>query len=236
MRLFVTAVCCLLAPVWTAAAQPLWAPGTQNWAGFYLGGHLGGAWGHSDWLDLGAGDLGSHRLDGIVGGGQLGYNFQTGPWVFGPQASISGSSISGRHLDAIFQFGPAPEYDRDSISMLGTLIGRAGYTAGPVLLYGQGGAAWARARYSLVGFFAPELEFAVADSTKWGWTAGAGAEYAFAPLWSAFLEYGYLDFGSDKAFLRCTAVPDCGPPGAGGVAISIRENLHMVKAGINFRF
>ncbi|HYU11710.1 MAG TPA: hypothetical protein VEK82_03985 [Stellaceae bacterium] len=104
------------------------------------------------------------------------------------------------------------------------------------MAYGQGGAAWARARYSLTGFFAPGLEFAVSDGEKWGWTAGAGLELGFAPGWSGFVEYDYLGFGSDLATLKCTAVADCGPPGKGAIGISIRENFHVVKTGLNFHF
>lgn len=238
MRFVATALCGLLAPVSALAAGPLLPAGAMDWdwSGFYIGGHFGGAWGNSDWFDLAAGNIGAHSPDGIFGGGQIGYNFQTGPWVFGPQASISGSGLSGQHLDAVFQFGPAPQYDRGSIDVFGTLTGRLGYAAGPLLLYASGGAAWAHARYSLSGFFAPGLEFADANSTKWGWTAGAGAEYAFAPRWSGFVEYGYLGLGSDVAILNCTAVPNCGPPGATAVGISIRENFHAIKTGINFRF
>ncbi len=226
----------LLAPLSALAADPVLPTRIADWTGLYLGAHLGGAWGDSDWFDLKAGDIGSHYPDGIVGGGQLGYNFQNGPWVWGPQASFSGSTLSGRHLDAVFQSGPAPEYDRDSIDFLGTLTGRVGYAVGPVLLYAQGGAAVAHARYSLVGFSSPGLEFAVGDSTKWGWTGGAGAQYTFAPRWSGFIEYDYLSFGSDVASLECTAVPNCGPAGAAAIGISIYEYFHIVKAGINLRF
>ena len=236
MRLLMIALGALLAPVTASAAGLVLPDGGADWTGFYIGGHFGGAWGSSDWFDLGAGNIGSHSPDGIVAGGQLGYNFQTGPWVWGPQASFSGSTLSGRHRDAVFQFGPAPEDDRSSIDFIGTLTGRVGYADGPLLLYGHGGAAWASARYSLIGFFAPGLEFAVGDSTKWGWTLGAGGEYAFAPGWSGFIEYGYIDFGADVASLKCGPIPNCGPPGATAVGISIRENFHVLKTGVNFRF
>ena len=221
-----------LLTVSAAAAEPL----LGNWGGLYLGGHLGGAWGDSDWFDLGAGNIGSQSPSGILGDAQLGYNFELGPWVIGPQASISGSSLGGSHPDAVFQFGPAAQSDRSRADLFGTLTGRLGYAWGPVLLYGQGGGTWAQTRYFLTGFFAPGLEFAVSDNTRWGWTAGAGVEFGFAPGWSGFLEYDYLGFGSDVATLKCTAVADCGPPGKGAIDISIRENLHVLKTGVNFHF
>ena len=61
-------------------------------------------------------------------------------------------------------------------------------------------------------------------------------EFGFAPGWSGFLEYDYLGFGSDAATLKCIAVADCGPPGKGAIDISIRENLHVLKTGVNFHF
>jgi hypothetical protein len=41
---------------------------------------------------------------------------------------------------------------------------------------------------------------------------------------------------SDVASLKCTAVADCGPPGKGAIGISIRENFHVLKIGVNFHF
>lgn len=206
-----------------------------NWAGFHVGAHFGGGWGHSSWFDHGAGDIGAHDAGGVLGGGQAGYDFQSGRLVFGPQVELSGAGLGGDHPDAVFQ-GPALQTDHADIDRLGTITGRLGYAADPWLFYGRAGAAWAHERYSFQGFFAPGLEFAAHTTTKWGWTAGAGFEYAFAPRWSGFLEYDYLDFGADSAQVGCTAVPDCGPPGAGAIGVSIRENFHIVKTGINFRF
>jgi outer membrane immunogenic protein len=134
-----------------ASAEPL----IGNWGGLYLGGHLGGAWGDSDWFDLGAGNIGSQSPSGILGGAQLGYNFQLGPWVVGPQASISGSSLGGSHPDAIFQFGPAAQSDRSRTDLFGTLTGRLGYAWGPLLLYGQGSISRSATTLDGVGRAAP---------------------------------------------------------------------------------
>src|SRR5579883_197194 len=172
-----------------------------NWAGFHVGAHFGGGSGRSSWFDHGAGDIGAHDAGGVLGGGQAGYDFQSGRLVFGPQVELSGASLGGDHPDAVFQ-GPALQTDHADIDRLGTITGRLGYAADPWLFYGRAGAAWAHERYSFQGFFAPGLEFAAHTTTKWGWTA----------------------------------VPGCGPPGAGAIGVSIRENFHIVKTGINFRF
>src|SRR5436190_15022223 len=88
----------VLAPVGALPAAP--AP-AGDWNGLYVGGHFGGAWGRSEWFDLGAGNIGSHDASGIIGGGQTGYNFQSGPWVLGAQASLSGADLGGSHIDTV---------------------------------------------------------------------------------------------------------------------------------------
>src|SRR3981081_4050310 len=99
-----------------ASAEPV----IGNWGGASIGGPLGGGGGDSDWFDLGAGNIGWQSPSGILGGAQLGYNFQLGPWVVGPQASISGSSLGGSHPDAIFQFGPAAQFQPSPANPFGT--------------------------------------------------------------------------------------------------------------------
>jgi outer membrane immunogenic protein len=231
MRTLCAICAALLMPAAALAAE---AP-PVDWSGFYVGLHLGGATGDSQWTDLVAGPIGGHNPSGFVGGGQLGYNFQNGPWVFGPEISLSGSTVDGRHRDQQFQ-GPAPQDDVSSVDFFGAATGRLGYSWGPLLAYGKAGLGWAHTTYSLNGYFSPGLEFAVGDDTRLGPTAGAGLAYAIAPNWSAFIEYDYLHLGDANETLQCTAVPDCGPPGAGNVKIRIGENYSFIKTGINLRF
>lgn len=231
MRSLCVACCALLAPVASAAAE---APAV-DWSGFYAGLHLGGAAGHSEWTDLVAGPIGGHNPGGFIGGGQAGYNFQNGPWVFGPEISLSGSAVDGSHRDLQFQ-GPAPQDDKSSTDLFGAATGRLGYGWGPLLAYGKAGIGWAHTTYSLNGYYSPGLQFALGDDTRIGPTVGAGLAYALSPGWSAFVEYDYLHLGSADETLQCTAIPDCGPPGAGKVGIRIDDNYNFVRAGLNLRF
>src|SRR5262249_49788539 len=86
----------LRAPV-TKAPPPVTM--VYNWTGFYCGGHVGGAWGDKDWVAVGVGPLGSHNVDGFIGGGQVGYNYQVGRWVFGVEADFSWADVNGSHVD-----------------------------------------------------------------------------------------------------------------------------------------
>ena len=67
-----------------------------NWSGFYIGAHGGGGWGEKCFADTGLSD-GCHDTDGWLGGGQVGFNVQSGQFVFGVEFSGSWADISGSH-------------------------------------------------------------------------------------------------------------------------------------------
>src|SRR5215475_13128081 len=99
-----------------------------NWTGLYVGAHVGGGW-----ADLGVGSTGS----GVIGGGQVGYNYQINQLVFGVEAEVSAASIKNNLLT----FGPlSASFNWNSLT---TLSSRFGYAFDNWLLYGKAGAAWA---------------------------------------------------------------------------------------------
>ena len=149
--------------------QPLNA---YSWAGPYLGGNFGYAWGSVDnaWA----------KPSGFIGGLQAGYNWQRGPWVFGVEGDIQGSSADDTF--AAWKF---------SNPWFGTVRGRVGYAFGNVLVYGTLGLA--------VGGGRVELGGASESRTHTGWTAGAGMEVALTNAWSARVEYLYVDL-SDRPY------------------------------------
>jgi outer membrane immunogenic protein len=68
-----------------------------------------------------------------------------------------------------------------------------------------------------------------------------GVEYAFLPNWSAKLEYDYIDYGTrsfntsiatNAGFVATGMAPLSGVQ----VPVSITENEHLIKAGVNYRF
>jgi outer membrane immunogenic protein len=152
---------------------PMLAPAViYNWTGFYIGGHVGGAFRGNDNNVLSPGGN-----DGrVMGGGQIGYDYQFSPsWVFGIEANYSfldtGSNFANRGL--------------------GSVTGRLGYTWGsPALLYVKGGYAWADSRFTN-GFSG--------NGGRDGYTVGGGLEYMFTQNWSGKIEYQYYDFGNVNA-------------------------------------
>ena len=67
----------------------------------------------------------------------------------------------------------------------GTVRGRAGYALSNILFYGTAGLAFGELRGETFGLSE--------SHTTAGWTAGVGAEFGFAPNWSAKIEYLYVD-------------------------------------------
>jgi outer membrane immunogenic protein len=184
MSKFVLRALMLIATAWTMSAQAAdmnygaRAPYTVNqplnaysWAGPYIGGNLGYAWGSVD--------NNPTKPSGFAGGVQAGYNFQTGPWVFGVEGDIQGSGAE--QTFAPWKF---------SNPWFGTLRGRAGYALNNVLFYGTGGLAFGELRATTFGLSE--------SHTKAGWTLGVGAEMGFAPNWSAKVEYLYVDLSNSN--------------------------------------
>jgi opacity protein-like surface antigen len=207
------------------------------WTGFYAGMHLGSGWANETWQG-GIGSLGASSFNpftgvgsgnGAVGGGQVGWNFQTGPWVFGVEASFGLADIN-----LMAGCGRAQFLCTNHIDALGTLTGRAGFAFDQFLIYAKGGAAAERVRSEVAPYPGGGANpiFGLMDrfngtSTQWGWTAGAGLEFAFNPAFSAFAEYDYFDFGT-----RVLPLVDQHGNQAG---LSTRETAHLVKLGLNYR-
>lgn len=180
---------------------------TFNWTGFYIGAHVGYGWGNSDWdVDL------SVKNDGVVGGGQIGYNWQVAPnWVLGLEADMSGSGMKGSSscVSGIVTCS-------NDIAWLATVTGRAGYSFDRALVYAKGGLAVMDQDLTISG---PGSSATESSGTRTGWTVGGGIEYAFAPAWSAKVEYNYMDFGSKNV---------------GG--LDVDQTVNAVKVGVNYRF
>lgn len=200
------------------------APVIYNWTGFYVGAHLGYAWGDKDWWDpTFLGVAASHNVDGFIGGVQAGYNWQAGQWVFGIEGDISWADMNGNAL-----CGPALAFTCNSdVNWLATLTGRVGYTWDRMLLYVKGGVAWADDSYTFAtgaGVFGASS----GDGSRSGWTLGVGLEYAFWNNWSTKIEYNYMDFGTDRVTFFNGAANIANP--------DVDQTVHAIKLGVNYRF
>src|SRR5262249_2563733 len=91
----VVVICTIVVTQIASAQQPLRSP--VYWTGFYAGGNLGYSWGRSSSTLLFADNTGtlaaggpSFDLNGLIGGGQVGYNWRAGIWVFGLETDFQG--------------------------------------------------------------------------------------------------------------------------------------------------
>lgn len=202
-------------------------PPVVSWTGCFIGAHVGGGWARKDYTDPLAvfpdTILGSHTADGVIGGGQIGCDYQVGSWVFGAEGSVSATNMSATHL-------ALGDFYTTNIPWLATLTGRIGYTVTPnLLIYGRGGVAWVRDNETKVDLVTGLLE-GTANVTRSGWTVGVGGEYLIAPNWSVFAEYNYMDFGTRRITYITPEVPPAFFP------LDIRQQVQTVKVGVNFRF
>jgi outer membrane immunogenic protein len=198
-----------------AKAPPAYVAPTpvSNWTGFYLGGHVGGAWAGESFTDNG------RFMAGVQGGADL----QFAPnWVAGVEANYS---WLGNRTDS-YGFPGAGVVTRDN-NGIGSVTGRLGFTwGGPLLLYAKGGFAFKDSNDVGVFVGGAAVPFALDSTRSTGYTVGGGLEYMFAPNWSAKAEYQYYDFGR-KTFTLA-------PVGLAGT--SFRDDDHTVKVGLNYRF
>jgi outer membrane immunogenic protein len=192
-----------------------------NWAGIYLGLNGGYGLGSSQWTIGGAGtDV--FNTSGPLFGGTVGFNYPVSAVLFGVEGDLDWSGLSGSVGNCAFNSGGAVASCQTKSSLLGTARARVGYALDRTLVYVTGGAAFAPVQSGLN----PPSSFDT--STKFGWAAGAGIEYAFFGNWSAKAEYLYIDLASAS----CSTVANCGT--ATGSSVAFTENV--VRGGLNYRF
>ena len=165
-----------------------------NWNGLYAGWFSGKMWGQEEWRYTNIGSTVHPDFAGYIYGGQVGYNIQSGRWVYGVEADLGGSNASGgKSCPNGFFFTCEAEMD-----WLGSVTGRLGYTWERALFYVKGGLAVGEVTAEgspNLGPFAPVLGTST-SKTLTGWTVGAGMEFALTDKWSAKAEYTYFDLGS----------------------------------------
>src|SRR3977135_2573166 len=189
-----------------ASDMPVKAPHIQSvfdWTGFYIGAHAGYSRGSSNAvLSDPAPHATSISFGGMIGGVQAGYNYRLPSGILlGVEADITFPNYltSNSVVSSLATARSAPTEQWDYV---GTARGRVGYATGPLLAYATGGLSFAGERFLNTPAIGNDEKIL---HTRLGWTAGGGVEYAFAPHWSARLEYLYTQFGrADITFPSAT--------------------------------
>lgn len=231
-------------PARTYTKAPIAVP-MYNWSGFYAGVHAGYGWGNNDSLNINgttpfpAGAVTSTDVDGVLAGGQVGYNYQFAPsWLVGVEADGSWTNIKGQNSALSTVAANRFQTTNLELNWLAMVTGRLGYVAGPALLYVKGGAAFGGVKGGGVTVNPLTGNSLVSTSagseTRTGWTVGGGVEWNFASNWSTKVEYNYVDFGTDSVSRNVAYFG-----GATGPATLFRDattHFHLVKVGLNYRF
>jgi outer membrane immunogenic protein len=213
-----------------------------NWTGFYIGAHGGYGGGMKDWRRQEF----VFEAHGALAGGQVGVNQQIGNWVIGIEVDAAWTDIDGGQTSR--SGGPSFTSLRiasasSHVDWLVTATGRIGFAADRWLVYVKGGAAWAHESHTFdvnVNVFTAPGPGIIAqsrrgDDDRFGAVLGFGAEYGFAPNWSAKIEYNYILFGlKDVTMAGTLNTFGAVTPLVGN--FPIEQSLHLVKAGINYRF
>jgi len=213
-------------------------PFAYDWSGFYAGGHLGVAWGSSNWS--GPGITGSTNLfqpidsfneaGSFFEGLQAGYNYMLpNRVVIGAEVDASFPSfqnLAGISIGGISNFtsptlGPV-SYSATVLSS-GTVRGRIGYAPGNWLFYATGGFAWTYDQLTLT-----QLASGTTDMPflwRLGWAAGAGVDVPILPHWTARLEYLFTDYGTGSVLFANA-----------GQRFNSDFSLQELRFGLNYQF
>jgi outer membrane immunogenic protein len=260
----------LPAPVYTKA--PVYVDPGYNWTGFYLGGNLGYSWGRSSDTSTftnGAGTLlstsvGGSNLDGVVGGGQAGYNWQMQSWVWGLEGDIQGTGERGSR-DISCATGvctpstvttttrTAPGFFAAAPPTITTTTITPGLAIPATLTQKIDWFGTVRARGGVlvtprVLFYATGgLAYGQVNSsetisgspfsssdTRVGYTVGGGIEGAIGGNWTAKLEYLFVDLGRTSGSFATTI------PASGGGTLASNYSSHVtdnvLRFGVNYNF
>ncbi len=224
-------------PVKAPPPPPVW-----SWTGWYAGVNLGASFGRADDsatppIAAAIFPTGYQSLDGIIGGGQVGYNWQSGIWLVGLEADIQGSSERSKlpAFDGIIpHFGGVGGtlQVNEKLAWFDTVRGRLGVLATPqLLLYTTGGLAYGgmRTDETLTSVAVTSNSF---SSARAGWTWGSGVEAALGSNWTAKVEYLYIDLGTVNNLYAAPGVVATLSP----INLSSRVTDNIVRIGLNYHF
>jgi outer membrane immunogenic protein len=230
-----------LAPQTYYTKTPAVIVAAYDWSGFYIGAN--GGWGQErscETLTNGALGVpvapvraGCNGGSGAVVGGQYGYRWQSGAFVFGVEAQGDWSNLKGANVSQV----NALVTNQSKIEGFGLFTGQVGYAWNNALFYAKGGAAVVADKYNGLGT-GTGIVFDQASESRFGGVAGAGVEVGIARNWSVALEYDHLFMGSDNKTFISTGLGANNLVPAGGIerGMNIGQNADMVTARINYRF
>jgi outer membrane immunogenic protein len=209
-----------------------------DWSGFYVGINGGGGSAHKCWnLAQSAAfgvftpllNEGCHNATGGTVGGQIGYRWQSGGFVFGMEGQGNWANLKGSNLNVLAGGGfiPVGLTDQSKVNGFGLLTAQVGYAWNNVLWYVKGGAAVVGDKYTT--YVLPGALVDSVSESRWGGAIGTGLEVAFAPNWSVAVEYDHLFMGT-RTLTAST------PAGAFSATDRIKQDVDLGTVRVNYRW
>ena len=207
-----------------------------SWTGFYIGGNVGVAWSPKGEFSDNLGNFfdGASQSTVFTGGGQVGANYQVNYWlVVGVEADFNWLTDHNNKSNAVFIPSVGNIQVAADSRWITTLAARVGVAVERGLFYVKGGGGWVSDNQFTVTNETTGGSFSASNTNNvGGWLAGAGFEYAFAPNWTAKVEYDFLGLSN-----RTFAVPAgvLGFP-SGDTFTTNNRDLQMLTVGFNYLF
>ena len=229
-------------------AQPLKAPiasPAYDWSGFYAGINAGGGWGATQTTGNSASDseysgslnnlaISQNALQGLIAGGQFGYNYQ---FAFAGMPIVAGLEIDGDWSGVQGTVSCAPVTancsQSDKLTWTADVTGRVGYAWQNFLPYFKAGVVWGSFNHNLSASVGNSTNVTgSASNTATGFLIGAGLEYALSQHLTAKLEYNFLDFGTQTENINFSG------SSLGSVTVngSFKDQVQVFKGGLNYKF
>lgn len=208
---------------------PTAASAAYDWSGFYVGANAGGGWNSDKWSVDGTG-LGSHTAGGAALGGQIGYRWQTGAYMFGVEGQGNWGDIHGSHsITSDFGAATLTENLKSKLNAYGLLTGQVGYAWDNVLLYVKGGAAITNNNWTYAASAPGFGSFSAnsGDVTRWGGVVGVGLEYGLTQNWSVGVNYDHIFSNSKDVNFSANGVTETARVGG---------DTDIVTARVNYRW
>jgi len=213
--------------------QPVYVAPVFTWTGFYIGGNLGVAWTKGDVTDS-LGDVSFNYAQNAVfaGGGQIGANYQFNWLVVGVEADFDWLANNNNSSTAVTVPAVGALQVSANDRWITTLAARVGVANNNLLYYVKGGGGWVGVNnFTLTNVpTGASISFSNSNSNS-GWLAGAGIEWAFAPNWTAKVEYDFLGL-NNQSF----TVPAGAPFLGGDVITTTHRDIQTLTVGLNYLF
>jgi outer membrane immunogenic protein len=241
----------LAADLPSRAPPPVYLPPVPifTWTGIYLGGQIGYAWAsgnnrYSGFDPLTAAVIApsiGQKPNGVIGGANVGYNYQINQWVLGLEGTVDGTSLSntGVGFSDVFLITAHSKSD-----IQGSIRGRVGIAWDRVLIFATGGAAFAGFNTTVSGAATVPAGFPNAgqafagstsiSTTRVGWTIGGGIQYAVTNNWSVKAEYRYTDFGTISNALFSGQLNSVFP--GASIVGNRKVQQNQVQVGFDYKF